>query len=49
VHAAFGDYKKTGIGRENRKMMLDHYQQTKNVLVSYSPKALGFCGLNSCQ
>jgi hypothetical protein len=29
-------------GRENHKMMLDHYQQTKNMLVSYSPKALGF-------
>ncbi|MGK2921533.1 MAG: aldehyde dehydrogenase [Methyloceanibacter sp.] len=40
--AAFGGYKKSGIGRENHKMMLDHYQQTKNVLVSYSPKALGF-------
>jgi aldehyde dehydrogenase len=42
AHAAFGGYKKSGIGRENHKMMLDHYQQTKNVLVSYSPKALGF-------
>ena len=41
-HAAFGGYKKSDIGRENHKMMLDHYQQTKNVLVSYSPKALGF-------
>ena len=41
-HAAFGGYKKSGIGRETHKMMLDHYQQTKNVLVSYSPKALGF-------
>ncbi len=41
-HAAFGGYKKSGIGRENHKMMLDHYQQTKNLLVSYSPKALGF-------
>ncbi len=40
--AAFGGYKKSGIGRENHKMMLDHYQQTKNVLVSYSSKALGF-------
>ena len=40
--AAFGGYKKSGIGRENHKMMLDHYQQTKNMLVSYSPKALGF-------
>ncbi len=42
AHAAFGGYKKSGIGRENHKMMLDHYQQTKNVLVSYRPKALGF-------
>ncbi|MGB7698375.1 MAG: aldehyde dehydrogenase, partial [Methylovirgula sp.] len=41
-HAAFGGYKKSGIGRETHKMMLDHYQQTKNLLVSYSPKALGF-------
>ncbi|MBV8679311.1 MAG: aldehyde dehydrogenase, partial [Aquitalea sp.] len=42
AHAAFGGYKKSGIGRETHKMMLDHYQQTKNLLVSYSPKALGF-------
>ena len=42
AHAAFGGYKQSGIGRESHKMMLDHYQQTKNVLVSYSPKALGF-------
>ncbi|NNH69075.1 aldehyde dehydrogenase family protein [Nocardia uniformis] len=42
AHAAFGGYKKSGIGRENHKMMLDHYQQTKNLLVSYSPKKLGF-------
>ncbi|MGL5061108.1 MAG: acetaldehyde dehydrogenase ExaC [Microcoleus sp.] len=42
AHAAFGGYKVSGIGRENHKMMLDHYQQTKNLLVSYSPKALGF-------
>ena len=42
AHATFGGYKKSGIGRENHKMMLDHYQQTKNMLVSYSPKALGF-------
>ena len=42
AHAAFGGYKQSGIGRENHRMMLDHYQQTKNVLVSYSPKALGF-------
>jgi aldehyde dehydrogenase len=40
--AAFGGYKASGIGRENHKMMLDHYQQTKNQLVSYSPDALGF-------
>ena len=42
AHAAFGGYKQSGIGRENHKMMLDHYQQTKNMLVSYSPKTLGF-------
>jgi len=42
AHAAFGGYKGSGIGRENHKMMLDHYQQTKNLLVSYSPKAMGF-------
>jgi aldehyde dehydrogenase len=42
AHAAFGGYKQSGIGRENHKMMLDHYQQTKNMLVSYSTKALGF-------
>jgi aldehyde dehydrogenase len=42
AHAAFGGYKQSGIGRETHKMMLDHYQQTKNVLVSYSTKALGF-------
>jgi aldehyde dehydrogenase len=42
AHAAFGGYKQSGIGRENHKMMLDHYQQTKNQLVSYSPNALGF-------
>jgi aldehyde dehydrogenase len=42
AHSAFGGYKKSGIGRETHKMMLDHYQQTKNVLVSYSEKALGF-------
>jgi len=40
--AAFGGYKASGIGRENHKMMLDHYQQTKNLLVSYSPNKLGF-------
>jgi aldehyde dehydrogenase len=42
AHATFGGYKESGIGRENHKMMLDHYQQTKNLLVSYSPNALGF-------
>ena len=42
AHAAFGGYKQSGIGRENHKMMLDHYQQIKNMLVSYSPDALGF-------
>ena len=42
AHAAFGGYKASGIGRENHRMMLDHYQQTKNLLVSYSPKAMGF-------
>src|SRR5271166_5524729 len=42
AHAAFGGYKQSGFGRENHRMMLDHYQQTKNMLVSYSPKALGF-------
>ena len=42
AHAAFGGYKDSGIGRETHRMMLDHYQQTKNLLVSYSPKALGF-------
>ena len=42
AHAAFGGYKQSGIGRENHQMMLDHYQQTKNMLVSYSPNKLGF-------
>jgi NAD-dependent aldehyde dehydrogenases len=42
AHAAFGGYKQSGIGRETHKMMLDHYQQVKNMLVSYDPKALGF-------
>jgi len=42
AHAAFGGYKQSGIGRETHAMMLDHYQQTKNLLVSYSPKKLGF-------
>ena len=39
AHAAFGGYKQSGVGRENHKMMLDHYQQTKNMLVSYSPRS----------
>jgi aldehyde dehydrogenase len=42
AHAAFGGYKESGIGRETHKAMLDHYQQTKNLLVSNSPNALGF-------
>ncbi|MFW5450193.1 MAG: aldehyde dehydrogenase family protein [Methylophagaceae bacterium] len=42
AHAAFGGYKKSGIGRETHKMMMDHYQQTKNLLVSYSTSPLGF-------
>ncbi|GLH57492.1 aldehyde dehydrogenase family protein [Helicobacter ailurogastricus] len=42
AHAAFGGYKQSGIGREGHKMMLEHYQQTKNILVSYSPNKLGF-------
>jgi aldehyde dehydrogenase len=42
AHAAFGGYKQSGFGRENHKMMLDHYRQTKNLLVSYSPNKLGF-------
>ncbi|HAI77013.1 MAG TPA: aldehyde dehydrogenase, partial [Microscillaceae bacterium] len=42
AHASFGGYKKSGIGRETHKMMLDHYQQTKNMLVSYSKNPLGF-------
>ncbi|EYD75992.1 Aldehyde dehydrogenase [Rubellimicrobium mesophilum DSM 19309] len=42
AHAAFGGYKQSGIGRENHLDMLSHYQQTKNMLVSYSPKKLGF-------
>src|SRR6201985_419065 len=42
AHAAFGGYKQSGVGRENHKMMLDHYQQTKNLLVSYSQDAQGF-------
>ena len=42
AHAAFGGYKGSGIGRETHKMMLEHYQQTKNILCSYSPRKLGF-------
>ena len=42
AHAAFGGYKKSGIGRENHKMMLDHYQKTKNMLVSYDINLLDF-------
>ncbi len=42
AHSAFGGYKKSGVGRENHKMMLEHYQQTKNLLVSYSTEPLGF-------
>ena len=41
THAAFGGYKNSGFGRENHKMMLDHYQQTKNLLVSYGTSKLG--------
>ena len=41
AHAAFGGYKQSGIGRETHRMMLDHYQQTKNMLVSYEPKEAG--------
>ncbi len=42
AHAPFGGYKKSGIGRENHKMMLDHYRQTKNMLINYSKDRLGF-------
>ena len=42
AHATFGGYKESGIGRETHKVMLDHYQQTKNLLVSYSEQKLGF-------
>jgi aldehyde dehydrogenase len=42
AHAAFGGYKNSGVGRENHRMMLDHYSQTKCLLVSYDPKPLGF-------
>ena len=42
AHAAFGGYKQAGIGRETHKMMLNHYQKTKNLLVSYTEAKLGF-------
>ena len=42
AHAPFGGYKKSGIGRENHKMMLAHYRHTKNMLISYDKKAMGF-------
>lgn len=42
AHAPFGGYKKSGYGRENHKMMLDHYRQTKNMLISYNKNKLGF-------
>jgi aldehyde dehydrogenase len=42
AHASFGGYKKSGIGRETHKMMLDHYRHTKNVLISYDKNPLGF-------
>lgn len=42
AHAPFGGYKKSGFGRENHKMMLEHYRQTKNMLISYSKQKLGF-------
>jgi aldehyde dehydrogenase len=42
AHAPFGGYKKSGFGRENHKMMLDHYRQNKNMLISYDKKAMGF-------
>ena len=42
AHSAFGGYKASGIGRENHLMMLDHYQQTKNMLVSYNEQKQGF-------
>ena len=42
AHAAFGGYKKSGFGRENHKMMLNHYRQTKNMLISYDKNAMGF-------
>ena len=42
AHAAFGGYKGSGVGRENHRMMLEHYSQTKCLLVSYDPKPMGF-------
>jgi aldehyde dehydrogenase len=42
AHASFGGYKQSGIGRENHKMMLDHYRHTKNILTSYDKNAMGF-------
>ncbi len=42
AHAAFGGYKQSGVGRETHKMMLSHYTQTKNILVSYDQKPMGF-------
>jgi NAD-dependent aldehyde dehydrogenases len=42
AHAAFGGYKSSGVGRENHRMMLEHYSQTKCLLVSYDPKPMGF-------
>ena len=42
AHAAFGGYKASGVGRENHRMMLDHYSQTKCLLVSYDPNPMGF-------
>ena len=42
AHASFGGYKKSGIGRETHKMMLNHYRHTKNILISYDPNKLGF-------
>jgi aldehyde dehydrogenase len=42
AHAAFGGYKSSGVGRENHRMMLEHYSQTKCLLVSYDPNPMGF-------
>lgn len=42
AHAPFGGYKSSGFGRENHKMMLNHYRQTKNMLISYDKNKLGF-------